>query len=151
MTIIDKRKLENPDEFTAIPNDLVDKYIKLFDENQLKAVLDLIKQAYEAGLNYGRNESPIFAIIPISVLEDKELSANAKLLYGEILALSKKSGKCYATNEYLALKIGLKRKTIPNLLKELSNKGLLKIDIQRNDKGTYRNIGVSLFRDGGYP
>jgi len=143
------RDLKNPDEFTAIPNDLVDKYMRLFDGKQLEAVMDLIKQTFKAGLDYGRNESPMFAVIPMSILENKVLSANAKLLYGEIMALSKRSGKCYATNEHLANVLGLKRTTIPNLLRELSGSGLIIIDIKRDKKGTYRDIMVSFFSNGG--
>ena len=44
--------------FTAVPNDLIDKgYIKLFnDKKSLSAVMDLIQQAYKAGLEAGRQE-----------------------------------------------------------------------------------------------
>jgi len=148
--IIGKRKLKSPDDFIAIPNDLVDKYMRLFDGKQLEAVTNLIRQTFKAGLDYGRNESPMFAVIPMSILENKNLSANAKLLYGEIMALSKRSGKCYATNEHLANVLGLKKTTIPNLLRELSGCGLVIIDVKRNEKGTYRDIIVLFFNNGGH-
>src|SRR5256885_2262511 len=83
------------------------------------------KPAYEKGLLAGRQEIGMFAIIPVSILENKNLSANAKLLYGEIMALSKKSGKCYASNEYIAEMLGLKKSSIPGLLKELAGNGLV--------------------------
>lgn len=54
--VIDERGDFNPDESTAIPNDLVDKYIKIFNEEQLEAVFDLIGQSYRAGLEIGRKE-----------------------------------------------------------------------------------------------
>jgi len=54
--IIDKRGKMDPDTSTAVPNDLVDKYIKIFNEKQLKAVMNLIRQSYLAGLEIGRNE-----------------------------------------------------------------------------------------------
>ena len=152
--IIDKRELTNPDEYTAVPNDLIDKYNHLFsvgkNKEHYEAVMDLIQQTFKEGLRIGRNESPLFAIIPMAIMENKSLSANAKLLYGEIIALSKKSGLCYATNEHLGNVLGLKRESIPKLLKELSGNGFIIIDIQRNKKGTYRNITVSFFNDGGY-
>lgn len=53
--IIDQRKL-TPDNSTAVPNDLVDKYFSLFKGKTLMAVLDLIRQAYIAGLEIGRSE-----------------------------------------------------------------------------------------------
>lgn len=106
--------------------------------------------AYKRGLLEGRNESPLFAVIPISILERTDLSANSKLLYAEIIALSKKSGRCYATNKYLAQTLGLKDKSIPQLLKELSGTGLLMINIKRNKEGTYRDILASFFNEGGH-
>lgn len=148
--IIDDRDGLNADNSVAVPNDLMDKYMKLFDEKQLEAVMDLIKQTYKAGLEIGRNESPLFAIIPMSILENQNLSANAKLLYGEIMALSKKSGKCYATNEHLGKILGLKRESIPQLLRELSGNGLVFVDIKRTKDGTYRDIRVLFFDNGGY-
>jgi DNA-binding transcriptional ArsR family regulator len=135
---------------TAVPNDLFEKYKGVFNEEQNKAVIDLIQQTYAIGLSLGRNESPLYAIIPIDIMENKTLSANSKLLYGEIMALAKKSGKCYATNEHLADILGLSKSSIPNLLRELSGIGLVTVDIQRSSRGTYRNIMVSFFNNGGY-
>ena len=43
-----------------------------------------------------------YAIIPASVRYDDNLRANEKLLYGEITALSNKTGVCYASNNYFA-------------------------------------------------
>ena len=85
-------------------------------------------------------EPSFYAVVPISILEKKTISANAKLLYAEIMALSKKSGKCFATNEYLAERLGLSKKTIPSLLKELKDDLLIQVKIIRNRDGTYRNI-----------
>ena len=47
----------NSDEVVAVPNDLIDKYMPLFNkEKQLLAVMDLIRQSYRAGLQIGREE-----------------------------------------------------------------------------------------------
>ncbi len=56
--IFDKdMRIINPDEVVAVPNDLVDKYMRLFKgKEQINAVMDLIRQSYRAGLQIGREE-----------------------------------------------------------------------------------------------
>src|SRR3990167_2729012 len=130
---------------------MAEEIIKIIDESGDDKMLweTIGKPAYERGLLEGRNESPLFAVIPVNILERTDLSANSKLLYAEIMALSKKSGRCYATNRYLAQTLGLKDRSIPQLLKELSGTGLVMISIKRNKEGTYRDIMVSFFSEGG--
>ena len=43
-----------------------------------------------------------YAIIPSEVRYDENLSANEKLLYGEITALASQSGECWASNAYFS-------------------------------------------------
>lgn len=42
--------------------------------------------------------------IPMKLLLDKNITANAKLLFGLLLVLSIKEGYCYADNNYIILK-----------------------------------------------
>lgn len=73
------------------------------------------------------NENPsYYAIIPASVRYDKDLSANAKLLYGEITALCNKEGYCWATNNYFAKLYNVSARSIQTWLKQLINKGYIK-------------------------
>ncbi len=88
-------------------------------------------------------EPSYFATIPLSILEDNKLSPNAKLLYAEIIALTKKLGYCFATNNYLASRLGLSKRYISDLLGELQNFNLIKIEIEKGEKGTYRKIWVN--------
>ena len=130
----------------------MNEIIKITDESGDKEMLweTVGKPAYEKGLLEGRQEAGLFAIIPMSILENKNLSASAKLLYGEIMALSKKSGQCYATNEYMANMLGISKRSIPQIIKELSGIGLILVNIKRSKKGTYRHITVSFFNGGGH-
>lgn len=94
-------------------------------------------------------EPNFFAIIPIQILERRDISANAKLLYAEIMALSKKSGVCFATNDYLAERLGLEGRSITRLVKELEGNHLILVNIDKNPKGTFRKVRAT-FVGGGY-
>jgi rubrerythrin len=77
-----------------------------------------------------RSESPgYFAIIPATVRYDKSLSPNAKLLYGEITALCKKEGYCWASNSYFADLYGVDRSSISNWVKKLAAAGYVRIEL----------------------
>lgn len=76
------------------------------------------------------NDKPnYYAIIPGDVRYDTELKDKAKLLYGEITALSNKEGCCYASNSYFAELYGVSITTISLLIKNLIEKGYLESEI----------------------
>lgn len=70
-----------------------------------------------------------YAVIPANVRYDKDLKPMAKLLYGEIVALTQKDGTCWATNSYFAELYGLTTVTISNLIKDLVQKGYISSEI----------------------
>lgn len=74
-----------------------------------------------------------YSIIPATILYNKELKANDKLLYAIITSLACKEGYCFATNKYLAEKLGVNPKTISNWISDLRNKNYLKVDIVRKE------------------
>lgn len=80
------------------------------------------------------NKPSYYAIIPANVRYDKELSANAKLLYGEITSLCNEKGYCWATNQYFANLYEVSDRTIQNLIKQLSDKKYIQIKIINNSK-----------------
>lgn len=74
-----------------------------------------------------------FAIIPANVRYDDELSANAKLLYGEITALCNEKGYCWASNDYFSQLYGKSRITVSRWISELIQKGYIKSEISKED------------------
>ena len=71
------------------------------------------------------NKKSYYAIIPANVRYDKELTANAKLLYGEITALCNEKGYCWARDTYFTDLYGVSRSTIQRWFKQLEDKGYI--------------------------
>lgn len=66
-----------------------------------------------------------YAIIPAKVRYDDRLRANEKLLYGEIVALSNKDGKCWASNSYFAKIYKVGTSTISTWINNLAKMGYI--------------------------
>ena len=80
-------------------------------------------------------ERPAYwAVIPASVRYDRDLPPNAKLLYGEITALSNAKGYCSARNAYFADLFGLGEKSVSRLIAILAKGGYLQVEVIRNEK-----------------
>jgi len=81
-----------------------------------------------------KKEHPgFYAIIPASVRYDKSLCPNAKLLYGEITALTEKEGYCYASNNYLANLYGVNRSSITHWINMLIQAGYITQEFEYDD------------------
>ena len=83
-----------------------------------------------------------YAIIPAHVRYDKDLTPNAKLLYGEITALCNEKGYCWAGDSYFAKLYGVGKNTIQRWLKQLEDKNYISRKViyeegTRNIKGRY--------------
>ena len=83
-----------------------------------------------------------FAIIPANVRYDDDLSANAKLLYGEITALCNEKGYCWASNDYFSQLYGKSTRTIRRWIGDLINKNYIKSEISKED-GNLRLISIA--------
>ncbi len=70
-----------------------------------------------------------YAIIPANVRYDKDLTANAKLLYGEITALCNQKGYCWATNDYFAKLYGVSKKSISSWISQLTKNKYITIQM----------------------
>jgi hypothetical protein len=74
-------------------------------------------------------EPSYFAVIPAYVRYDKDLPDKAKLLFGEITALTNKFGYCYASNKYFSELYGCTERSISRLINKLADKNYFKIFI----------------------
>ena len=92
----------------------------------------------------GEEKPSYFGIIPATVRYDKSLKANAKLLYSELTCLSEKDGYCYASNNYFAKLYEVDPSSISKWLKQLAEKGYIKIEYKYNGKEcTERKIFIN--------
>lgn len=73
-----------------------------------------------------------YAIIPADVRYDEDLTANAKLLYGEITALTNEKGYCWATNNYFARLYKTTPISISRWIKALKDKGYITTETRRD-------------------
>lgn len=82
-----------------------------------------------------KKEDPsYYAIIPANVRYDSRLTANAKLLYGEITALCNDKGYCWATNEYFAKLYNVSKVSISGWIKNLADCGYIHIELDNSNK-----------------
>ena len=91
------------------------------------------------------NEKPTYyAIIPANV-RYSDLKPNAKLLYGEITALSNKLGFCFASNNYFAQLYNVNKNTISSWITDLKKEGFITVKIERDLRNviTKRCIGIT--------
>lgn len=70
--------------------------------------------------------------IPGAVKEDTKISAMAKLVYGDILALSQLDGVCESNNRYFAELYGIKKHKVYQLLRDLQWAGYLAVERDRD-------------------
>jgi hypothetical protein len=70
-----------------------------------------------------------YAIIPAEVRYNEQLSANEKLMYGEITTLTQSTGECWATNAYFGEIYNKDVRTIRRWVSHLSSLGYINIKL----------------------
>lgn len=86
-----------------------------------------------------------YAVIPANVRYCKNISANAKLLYGEITALCHQEGYCWSSNEYFAELYGSSTRTVSRWISELKDNGFIQIiEIKKGKLVTERQISIAV-------
>ena len=69
-----------------------------------------------------------YAVIPANV-RYADITPNAKLLYGEITALTDKNGICTATNDYFSKLYNVSKVSISKWIKELTDNNFITNEI----------------------
>lgn len=67
-----------------------------------------------------------YAIITGPVLDNRELAANAKLLFASITTMADQKGYCWAGNQYLADRFGWGERTVSRLVAQLEDFGFIR-------------------------
>ena len=84
-----------------------------------------------------------YAIIPANVRYDEDLKLGEKMMYGEITALSKKNGICYASNNYFARLYSVSPQAISKWIKSLEKHKYITITYEKEGKAIVkRNISI---------
>lgn len=81
-------------------------------------------------MNQDCGKRSYYAVVPANVRYDKNLSSGAKLLYGEITALTNEKGYCWATNNYFAGLYDVSKVTISTWIKQLIENGYITSEIK---------------------
>ena len=82
----------------------------------------------------GEISRSLYSVIPARVRDDHTLRPNAKLLYGELSALAQAEGYCGASNAYLAEQLGGAPKTVEGLLRQLKDRGHIRLEVERSEE-----------------
>lgn len=82
-----------------------------------------------------------YTITPKCVLEDRNISFSAKVLYGQLNRLQGDDG-CWASNQYLAELLGVSTRSIRDIIKSLEKNKLIRIERENNQKIKNRKIYV---------
>jgi len=75
------------------------------------------------------------AVLPPRVRYDRELSATAKLLFCEIMAMTDTRGYCWATNRYLADLMQITKEHCSRTIAELGARGYVRTVVMKTEKG----------------
>lgn len=73
------------------------------------------------------DNKPLFAVIPAAVFYDTNLSANARLLFGELSGLASSQGFCWASNQYFQKRHNVSRRSITKWIGELADAGYINV------------------------
>jgi DNA-binding transcriptional regulator YhcF (GntR family) len=92
-----------------------------------------------------------YAVIPAHVRYDNHLSQSAKMMYGEITALSYATGRCFASNRYFATLYKVSISTVSRWIKQLVDCGYITNTLVYKDGSKEIETRYLQICDGGMP
>lgn len=92
-------------------------------------------------------EQGYWAVVPIVLVDSKDIPNSAKLLYLILSSMAHRNGYCWPNNATLAEKMNLSKRRVVELLALLSDAGYVRIEVIRDDAGRVcrRNIYCGIF------
>ena len=86
-------------------------------------------------MNYIETSKYNYWILPLDVGLDKNLKPQDKLVYAQILSLTKQKGYCFATNDYLSkLNNDVCKRTIINSIHNLKSNNHIRVEFDNKEK-----------------
>lgn len=76
-------------------------------------------------------------IIDDSIVKSNSINSTDKLVYGVIKVLANNLGYCYASNDYIAQKVNLSKRTITNSIKNLKQANYIRVEIINYQRNIY--------------
>jgi DNA-binding transcriptional ArsR family regulator len=95
-----------------------------------------------------KGQPSFYTITRAEVRYDKRIPGNAKLLYGEIAAMSRKEGCCWASNRHFAELYGVSRSTVTNWVRALERAGYITAELRYGAKGNVERRRLFIAEEG---
>ena len=90
-----------------------------------------------------KDKSTYYTILPADVRYDKNLKANEKLIYSELVLLAQEKGYCWATNAYFADLYEVSKITVSNWISNLEAFGYIRLEyIYRGSEIAERRVYI---------
>jgi LEA14-like dessication related protein len=102
-----------------------------YDGNPEDVIRKLVQQIEELK----EHRQSYYCVIPWKLLTDKTIPSTAKLLYGEISALTNKEGYCWASNDHFCQTFNIKNpNNISSLVRKLKEANYIYVEIEEGYK-----------------
>ncbi len=81
-------------------------------------------------------------ILDDSIVKSKKINSTEKLVYGVITSLANNKGYCYASNEYIAKKVNLSKRSISKAISDLKKANYIRFETDDYQRKIYLTHNV---------